>query len=574
MISASLLRRIALVLVAVAMVTVGGAAAALVLGVAPSGDAFWWSWTRVLDTGLLTNDISFSGRVLATLVSLAGLALIGVLLAAVVEDGAKRFVEDLFAGKRPDRDPDVVIFGSGSKAAWAVEAFPGKHCVIAAPDTAALAATELLAKGVSVVVGRVGEPGHRARLKLDICERIIVFDDGDHDAGPLLAALPSFKARRQPLIVHLELSDSEMADDLATLLDDRSAVDVRPFSIADEAARHALLQHPLDARPLTRTSRVWLVVWGRSAFAEALLRRALRTAHFVCEPRLQVVMIGDEAEEWASLWRAEVPSLDDLVSLQTLVAAPRQGVGSAVGDCVTLLVCGRAADETMARAFQARTLGIEGLAQVLVDLQPGSGYRNLGARLAGCHFVGTAEMGTDSDRLAIELHTTYLSSRKKKPDFPSKMADKEWHHLPSTARNWNRSTADHQRVKLRALSDLTLPPAVAQEVRQEPRLASHPDIVAALDRLAASAASLTKELTANPEAAATDRDLEALAELEHRRWMAEKRAEGWVYGATRDDDRKRHTDLRPYDELPQDVRNYDRDVVVKTLSSLIRGSPV
>ena len=52
-----------------------------------------------------------------------------------------------------------------------------------------------------------------------------------------------------------------------------------------------------------------------------------------------------------------------------------------------------------------------------------------------------------------------------------------------------------------------------------------------------------------------------LAKLEHDRWEAERRADGWVYGPTRDAASKRSPYLVPWEELSEDVRDLDRDAV-------------
>ena len=59
----------------------------------------------------------------------------------------------------------------------------------------------------------------------------------------------------------------------------------------------------------------------------------------------------------------------------------------------------------------------------------------------------------------------------------------------------------------------------------------------------------------------TDAEVERMAELEHGRWNVERLRDGWRYGKTRDDSRKIHDCLVSWTELPDDIRNYDRDAV-------------
>ncbi len=51
--------------------------------------------------------------------------------------------------------------------------------------------------------------------------------------------------------------------------------------------------------------------------------------------------------------------------------------------------------------------------------------------------------------------------------------------------------------------------------------------------------------------------LEQLSELEHERWMKDKRADGWRYGK-RDSELKLHPDMRPYQELDESTKEFIR----------------
>ena len=53
-------------------------------------------------------------------------------------------------------------------------------------------------------------------------------------------------------------------------------------------------------------------------------------------------------------------------------------------------------------------------------------------------------------------------------------------------------------------------------------------------------------------------EVEYLAYLEHRRWMEERLRNGWTWGEKRDDARRTHPDLVPYDELGEASKALDR----------------
>jgi hypothetical protein len=62
---------------------------------------------------------------------------------------------------------------------------------------------------------------------------------------------------------------------------------------------------------------------------------------------------------------------------------------------------------------------------------------------------------------------------------------------------------------------------------------------------------------------------EQLAENAHDHWAKRRIAEGWTFGATRNDEARQHPCLVPYDELPDSEKQYDRDTAMETLRAII-----
>lgn len=76
----------------------------------------------------------------------------------------------------------------------------------------------------------------------------------------------------------------------------------------------------------------------------------------------------------------------------------------------------------------------------------------------------------------------------------------------------------------------------------------------------------TKEVQLSPALLALT---ERLAENVHENWAKERLAEGWVYGPTRDGDKKTTPCLVPYDQLPDSEKEYDRVTAMETLKAMV-----
>ena len=63
--------------------------------------------------------------------------------------------------------------------------------------------------------------------------------------------------------------------------------------------------------------------------------------------------------------------------------------------------------------------------------------------------------------------------------------------------------------------------------------------------------------------------VEALANDVHEQWAAARMRDGWQYGPARNDQKKLHPCLIPYEELPESEKEYDRITAITTLK-LIR----
>jgi len=142
--------------------------------------------------------------------------------------------------------------------------------------------------------------------------------------------------------------------------------------------------------------------------------------------------------------------------------------------------------------------------------------------------LGTTEL------LARAMHRTYLEAaaadRARRGDDPALQA---WDELPESLRMSNRDQAEHVGTKLAAVGRILVPLVAWESVGE-----SFPDD-----------------------------EVEVMARMEHDRWVRERRRGGWRAGP-RDEAARTTPWLVEWEELPEDIREYDR-MFVRRLPSLL-----
>lgn len=64
--------------------------------------------------------------------------------------------------------------------------------------------------------------------------------------------------------------------------------------------------------------------------------------------------------------------------------------------------------------------------------------------------------------------------------------------------------------------------------------------------------------------------VEQMAKNVHEVWAETRIKQGWTYGKQRDDKLKTHPCLVPYEELPEDEKEYDRNTALGTLKLITK----
>jgi hypothetical protein len=124
------------------------------------------------------------------------------------------------------------------------------------------------------------------------------------------------------------------------------------------------------------------------------------------------------------------------------------------------------------------------------------------------------------EMVARALHDEYLSGLDSTRGATAGEYARPWDELPNEMQESNRRAADQISAGLRAIGCDLAPLDVWDG----------------------------KDFELAPD------ELDALARIEHERWMGERISAGWRYGTERDDERKLNPLLRPWEELPPDAR--------------------
>lgn len=64
--------------------------------------------------------------------------------------------------------------------------------------------------------------------------------------------------------------------------------------------------------------------------------------------------------------------------------------------------------------------------------------------------------------------------------------------------------------------------------------------------------------------------IEEMAKNVHEVWAESRIEQGWSYGEKRDDVKKLHPCLVPYEELPEQEKDYDRNTALETLKLITK----
>lgn len=110
-----------------------------------------------------------------------------------------------------------------------------------------------------------------------------------------------------------------------------------------------------------------------------------------------------------------------------------------------------------------------------------------------------------------------------------------------------------------------LPWEYLEEIYKESNRLRADELCSQLKKFGIDIASLTdwNEQTIHFDSEKDGLLIERLAEMEHERYLAERKSEGWKFGELKDDIKKTNPNLVPFSELREEVKEYNRNEVKK-----------
>jgi voltage-gated potassium channel Kch len=444
--------------------------------------------------------------------------------------------------------------------------------------------------GADTTGGRVALLRREGTLKSQLhraaagrAHRIVVAETSDAETWNTAQAA----ARLCPHVdVLAYIGDSWMQDRLSRASPEAR---LRTFSYAGGVARQVMLAHPpyLMARRYGASAQ-HIVVVGFGPVGQAIAREFLVTSVSTSPVGMMVTAIDAEIEPLRRDFEGRHPGLGELADLAflagdirtddpALMASLRKrvevaepcAVYVAVGESdlpLSVAIALRDRAERMG-LFQAPIFicahhgaglplmrqgsGLVGQSVEAASVAPGGMLEDLRLVSFGTWqdaFDGCGLFEPHLDQQARIFHEAYCKlMRETEPDRPPRPSEVPWDRLDDEYRVANRRTAAHARARIDAVGfDL------------ETWLASKPG------------GWMTHDLP--PAADEFDLDdpveMDALAELEHRRWVLDRVLNGWRYGPARDNRLKTHPDIKPGRELDEAARQKDRNNIIQTATIL------
>ena len=436
--------------------------------------------------------------------------------------------------------------------------------------------------GINLVAGDASDISVLKEAGITRAKEAYIFTDNDNLNLEIVHAIQ--KARRNvsesddvpELECYLSVNDLHLTDLIAVHSDYKECgakMDVQSFNDYQTVARglwKTLLKIAAkEGRCLpvkiNDTKRPHIVLVGFSPAAEAIAQQIANQAHFANDKETRMTIIDEavdqkDAAKANNLVAATLEKLDLILDLKKVPAKPGSLEAQAKildaldeGDSLpTIIVSGREDSENLRLALHinGQLGGVENTSvPIFVRLKESTGLDEFidrevteNAVLKQVHGFGLYQETFSLENIKAEalndiaqaIHASFYGDGHKPSDPQVKEA---WDDLPEYLKEANRNPAEHIAIKCLAIGC----------------------------DISAGGIPKLEDLEAN---------IEILARMEHARWMADKKLQGWKWGEETNKQRLTHKNLVPWEDLPEEEKEKDRDQVraIPDLLKAARGS--
>ncbi|NKN34586.1 RyR domain-containing protein [Marichromatium bheemlicum] len=308
---------------------------------------------------------------------------------------------------------------------------------------------------------------------------------------------------------------------------------IETLDLAATGARTLLARWPLHLGcDVAAGRRPHLLLVGRATPAAALLRQALLSGHYG-QQHLRITLLDPDPAAAAAWFRATQPQGEAIAELRC--ATPETPMLAADTPVSLALICDPPRAAAHATRLRAQIAAVSNASPPLIAVATAPWPAGERAAWDGqtLPFSLIADACTPetlftglADQLARTIHDHYrdsVAAQGRDPD--GEPGGQPWPQLAESFRAANRHQADHMLAKLAVVDCRAVP---------EERVAGF---------------------------AFTAPEVECLARIEHQRWAADRRLDGWTHAAVRDNKRKHHPQLVDYDALSEPMKDLDRFAV-------------
>jgi len=365
------------------------------------------------------------------------------------------------------------------------------------------------------------------------------------------------KASINSLRCYVHINNSSLRDIMAKhdlFAKSYDVFDASIINIYDTAARVVMEKYPPDRyaryiKPIAEAVRIIIIGFGK--MGESIVKQAARIGHYYEWRKLEVTVVdrnakGFEEKFFAVYGDGKTPNsfivpdihvqfverdpeclvnIDEIIGQNNnkpaivYIAMENDAIGASLSlrvrnmldtDDIPIVICMQSSLSELMEGQSAHSISDRNIHSFNI-LDWACGYSVL--------------MDEVTDELARTIHSAYVNTQ---------MPFVTWKELNEDMKDANRWQADHLSIKLRAIG-------------------CDGDDLSPLDKA-----------ERNPEV------FERLSEMEHRRWMAERLMDGWRYGTERDNSRKIHNLIVPYEQLSDAEKNKDKDMV-QNIRNLVKS---